>query len=122
MFGLCRSMQKLGRSDFGLLLAVGSRGERQRPRAPMDCGTQKYTNRSREDTNWISTCIVPGRRPGFRSPHDPSEKDVPRRVVYTTMITKVTPAKSKRHQDALIEVAQTMQNPFRMYVAQLEKK
>ena len=37
-------------------------------------------------------------------------------------ITKITPAKSKRHQDALIEVTQTMQNPFRMYVAQLEKK
>ena len=66
--------------------------------------------------------MIPGRRPGFRSPHDPSEKDVPRRVVYsTTTITKVTPAKSKWHQDALIEVTQTTQNPFRMYVAQLEK-
>ena len=42
--------------------------------------------------------------------------------MYVCSITKITPAKSKRHQDALIEVAQTMQNSFRMYVAQLEKK
>ena len=42
MLGLCGSMQKLGRSDFGLPLGVGSRGERQRPRAPMDGGKFFY--------------------------------------------------------------------------------